>query len=173
MNQVLGTIAARYSVRRFTGDPVPAESVNLILEAGRRAPSAGNLQPWYFVVVGKRGLQEGLARAAGQTFVASAPLCLAVCAEPERSARVYGRRGRDLYCYQDAAAATQNILLAAASLGLGACWVGAFDEDAVREVLHLPARLRPVALVPVGYPAPGQSGGGPRRDMAEVAMFCF
>ena len=171
MNEVLAAITARHSVRRFTGDPVPAESVNLILEAARRAPSAGNLQPWFFVVVGNQGLKKGLARAAGQTFVAEAPLCLAVCAEPERSARVYGKRGRELYCYQDAAAATQNILLAAASLGLGACWVGAFDEAAVSEALRLPARLRPVALVAVGYPGPGQACGCSRRDLAEVAGF--
>ncbi|MDA8335405.1 MAG: nitroreductase family protein [Peptococcaceae bacterium] len=171
MNEVLATIGVRRSVRRFTTDPVPVGSVKAILEAARRAPSAGNLQPWLFVVVENRRLKEGLARAAGQSFVASAPLCLAVCAEPERSARVYGQRGRDLYCYQDTAAAVQNALLAAASLGLGACWVGAFDEAVVGETLGLASGLRPVALVPVGYPAPERAGGTTRRDMGEVAVF--
>lgn len=76
-----------------------------------------------------------------------------VCALPERSASRYGDRGRNPYCLQDTAAATRNILLAAASLGLGACWVGAFREQRVGEMLELPPDERPVALVPVGYPA--------------------
>jgi len=171
LNEVLEVLTARHSVRAFRPDPVPAGDVNLMLEAAVRAPSAGNRQPWFFVAVESRRVREGLARAAGQTFVASAPVCLVVCAEPERSAGVYGERGRRLYCYQDTAAATQNILLAATSLGLGACWVGAFDEDAVSRLLELPACFRPVALVPVGYPAGKQSCHCSRRDLAAVARF--
>jgi nitroreductase len=73
-----------------------------------------------------------------------------VCAEPERSAARYKDRGRDLYCYQDTAAAVENLLVAAEMLGYGACWVGAFDEEVARKALEIPKHLRPVAMVPVG-----------------------
>jgi nitroreductase len=82
-----------------------------------------------------------------------APINLVVCANQERSARRYGDRGRTLYSVLDAAAAVENILLAAHSLGLGACWVGAFDAEKVSLALKLPKALRPVAIIPVGYPA--------------------
>jgi nitroreductase len=78
---------------------------------------------------------------------------IVVCADEVQSARRYGERGKALYCIQDTAAATQNILLAACSLGLGTCWVGAFKEEEAREVLKIPNGLRPVALIPVGVPA--------------------
>jgi len=170
LNEVAEIIMGRHSVRAFKPDPVPREVIDLLLAAGTRAPSAGNLQPWFFAVVENRRLREGLARAARQNFVSSAPVCLAVCAEPERSARVYGERGRYLYCYQDTAAAIQNILLTAAGLRLGSCWVGAFDEREVRRLLALPERLRPVALVPLGYPERDEPCRCTRRDMAEVVL---
>jgi len=170
MNDIIAAILARRSVRRFTADPVPEESVNLMLEAARHAPTAGNREPWFFLVVRNREIKEALARAAGQPFVASAPVCLVVCVEPERSALVYGRRGRNLYCYQDVAAATENILLAAVGLGLGACWVGAFDAAAASQALQLSPGLHPVALVPVGRPA-GIPSGYTRRPLDEVVRF--
>ena len=97
-------------------------------------------------------LKARLAAAAHQEFVAEAPVVIVVCAVPGESARRYGERGRSLYSLQDTAAATQNILLAAAELGLGSCWVGAFEERAAATALGLPPAWRPVALVPVGHP---------------------
>jgi len=151
MNPVIDAILARRSCRDFTGEALPPEHVELLKEALRWAPSAGNRQPWRFVLVRDRGVKVRLGEAAyGQMFIAEAPLIVVAVALPEVSAGRYGDRGRELYCLQDTAAAVQNLLLAAHSLGYRSCWVGAFDEGGVRRVLGLGADERPVALVPVG-----------------------
>ena len=162
-------IEQRHSVRAFASSPVSDENVERILEAGIRAPSAGNRQPWHFVIVRSPAVKSELEQAAfGQSFVSEAPVVIVVCAEPERSGAVYRDRGRALYCLQDTAAAVENMLLAATALGLGACWVGAFDERAAATAVALPAGFRPVALIPLGVPArvPPRT---PRRDLAEVS----
>lgn len=161
----------RFSCRSFRPEPVSAERLEAILEAARWAPSAGNLQPWRFVVVQRGELRQAVASAAyGQSFIASAPTVVVVCAVPRESARVYGARGSDLYCLQDTAAATQNLLLAAAAADLGACWVGAFDEDAVARALELDVGWRPVAVVPIGHPAE-RSGRRSRRALEAVTVW--
>ncbi|MFQ6094550.1 MAG: nitroreductase family protein [Candidatus Bathyarchaeia archaeon] len=147
-------INLRRSIRAFTGDTVSDEDVMKLINAARRAPSAGNIQPWEFVIVRKPENKRRLAAAAlYQSFIEEAPVVIVVCADERRSGRGYGSRGVDLYCIQDTAAATQNILLAACALGLGACWVGAFNERGVRSILKLPQGVRPVAIVPIGHPA--------------------
>jgi nitroreductase len=162
-------IEQRHSVRTFASSPVSDESVERILEAGIRAPSAGNRQPWHFVIVRSPAVKSSLKQAAfGQSFVSEAPVVIVVCAEPEQSGAVYRDRGRALYCLQDTAAAVENMLLAATALGLGACWVGAFDEGAAASAVTLPAGFRPVALIPLGVPA-RVPPGTPRRDLAEVS----
>lgn len=172
MSEVLALIKSRYSVRRFKSDPVAPEIVAQLCEAARWAPSAGNLQPWFFYVVTRPEDKEMLAAAAlNQRFVARAPVCIVVCAEPERSARVYGNRGRNLYCYQDTAAAAQNILLAASGFGLGACWVGAFQEEEVKRCLAMPAGRVPVAIIPIGYPADNPVHRPGRREITEIVTY--
>ena len=116
-------IEERHSVRDFdAGRDVRPEMLQRILETAIRAPSAGNCQPWHFVVVRSEQTKGLLAQAAyGQWFVAQAPVVIVVCADPSRSARRYGSRGTQLYCLQDTAAATEHILLAVTALGLGAC----------------------------------------------------
>jgi len=147
-------VAGRFSCRSFTADPVPRPRVLEILEAARSAPSAGNLQPWRVVVVTDDSHRQALAAAAfGQAFVAAAPVTVVVCAVPAESARGYGSRGRDLYCLQDTAAAVENMLLAVTAAGLGACWVGAFDEQTAQRALELDPEWRPIAMVPIGVPA--------------------
>jgi nitroreductase len=161
----------RFSCRRYRQDPVPRATIEAMLEAAIWAPSGGNLQPWRFAVVLSPGLRRALASAAyGQSFVAAAPAVIVVCAVPEESARHYGPRGRELYCLQDTAAATENLLLAATELGLGACWVGAFDERAVARELALPDGWRPVAVVPVGFPAE-QASSRSRRPLLDVTVW--
>jgi len=147
-------LESRHSVRDFAPErDLPHETVTRLLHAAVRAPSAGNCQPWQFYVVRDPATKRALAKAAlNQWFLSEAPVVIVVCADPERSARRYGDRGSYLYCLQDTAAATENLLLAAVASNLGACWVGAFDEDGVAHALHLPGRLRPVAIVPIGYP---------------------
>jgi nitroreductase len=167
--EVYQAILTRRSIRRFKTTALGREQLEKLLEAARWAPSAGNLQPWIFVVVTSEEVKANLAAGAlGQRFVAEAPAVIAViAAPPERSP--YGRRGRELYCLQDTAAAVQNVLLAAHEMGLGTCWVGAFDDDAVARALGLKRGERPVALIAVGVPAQKESSS--RRPLAEVVRW--
>lgn len=168
---MLELITGRYSVRKFSSRDIPEDTVRAIVEAARWAPTAGNLQPWFFYVVRGREHREALASFARQGFLAQAPVCIVACVEPQRSAGAYGQRGKELYCIQDTAAAVQNMLLAAASLGLGSCWVGAFDEQKVHNYLRMPDYRRPVVIIPVGYAA-GEGGGRPgRREIKEITQF--
>ena len=147
-------VRLRRSVRAFTGEAVSDQEAEKLLEAARTAPSAGNIQPWEFVVVRKTEAKRRLAEAAlDQDFIHEAPVVIVVCADENRSRKGYGSRGADLYCIQDTAAATENMLLAACASGLGACWVGAFNEDEVRKALNVPRGVKPVAIVPIGHPA--------------------
>jgi nitroreductase len=165
---ILHVIKARRSVRHFKPDPIPKEVITTLLEAARHAPSAGNLQPWRFYVIWRDEVRSALAGAAfRQQFVAEAPVVIAVVAIPEASGLRYGQRGRELYCLQDTGAAVQNILLTATALGLGTCWVGAFDDETVRRVLKLPPTERPVALIPIGYPA-SKAVTTSRKPLAEI-----
>ena len=163
----------RHSVRQF--DPavdVPPELVDRLLAAAILAPSAGNRQPWHFYVVRDPAVRRALAAAAyGQSFVSQAPLAIVVCADAEQSAARYGQRGRGLYCLQDTAAATEHILLAAVALGLGGCWVGAFDEDQAAGALNLPKQHRPVAILPIGKPSSRSAVRASRQSISSVASY--
>lgn len=148
---VFEAIRERRSIRRFGPDPVDEEDLYRILDAGRWAPSAGNLQPWEFVVVRDPKIKLDLAEAAlGQYFIAKAPVAIVICANVPRSSMVYGRRGAELYCIQDTALAAQNIMLAAYALGYGTCCVGAFDEDEVARIIKTPKGVKPVMIIALG-----------------------
>ena len=144
----------RHSIRRFQRDQeIPEEDLKKILEMGIKAPSAGNRQSWDFIIIRDKEIKKQLVRAAlGQSFIAQAPVVVVVCANKERSATVYGNRGREVYCIQDTAAAIQTMLLSITALGYGSCWIGAFNEEAVREVLKIPEGIRPMAILPIGVP---------------------
>lgn len=144
-------IKKRRSVRAFKKQDVPEEIVEKLIDAARWAPSAGNIQPWEFVIIRKQNVKEDLAKAADQAFVEEAPVVIVVCVNEKLSSMGYGVRGRTLYCIQDTAAAIQNILLTAHSLGLGSCWIGAFNEDEAKKAVNAPEGIRPVAIIPVGY----------------------
>jgi len=151
---VLEAIKGRRSIRAFKSKAVSTEIVEKLIDAARWAPSAGNIQPWEFIIVRNPEIKRNLAKAAlNQSFIEEAPVVIVVCADEIRSSQGYGVRGKTLYCIQDTAAATQNIHLAAYSLGLGTCWVGAFNEEEARKILEIPQGVRPVAIIPVGYPA--------------------
>lgn len=161
-------IRGRRSVRGFRRAEIPQELLDPLIDALRWAPSAGNLQSRQFYFVTDPELRRALARAAErQTFVARAPLVVVACAD-HRIEREYEQRGVELYCLMDVAASLQNLMLVAHAHGLATCWIGALDEDAVRELLRLPQHLRPVSLVPVGYPTehPTAPRRRPRRDVA-------
>jgi nitroreductase len=167
------TIDTRHSVRAFDPDvDVPADTIARLLQAAIRAPSAGNRQPWHFYVVRDPNTRRGLAAAAwGQNFVAQAPVAIVVCALPEQSAGRYGQRGRELYCLQDTAAAAEHILLAAVALGLGGCWVGAFDENQAAQALSLPREQRPIAILPIGKPLSRSETQSSRQPLQRVVSY--
>ena len=150
---LLRAIRTRRSIRAFRADPVSAERIEPLVDLANLAPSAGNLQARDFVVVSDEAMRKSLAATTfDQAFIADAPVVVVVCANLQRIGK-YGPRGRDLYALQDAAAATENLLLAAHAEGLGSVWIGAFDEGAVVRLLDLPRHVRPVALLPIGEPA--------------------
>lgn len=165
---VFEAIKGRRSVRAFKSDPVDEKDLEKILDAGRLSPSAGNCQPWEFVVVRDNALKQKLVRAAGgQSFVAEAPVVVVVCANIPRTASRYGKRGAELYSIQDTAAAVQNIHLAAHALGYGTCWIGAFDEGAAAKAIKAPSDVRPLAIIPIGRPAE-KPRPTPRLPLSEI-----
>ena len=168
---MLEAIKGRRSIRAFKSQNVPQEVVAELIDVARWAPSAGNIQPWEFIIIRKPEIKKRLVEAAlGQAFIEEAPVVIVVCANESRSSQGYGGRGRTLYCLQDTAAAIQNIHLLAHSLGLGSCWIGAFKEEEVREVLKLPQGIRPIAIIPVGYPAEAPPPGN-RRPISQIVHY--
>ena len=149
----LDVIATRTSVRAYRDCPVGADTVELLLRAAMAAPSAVNRQPWAFVVVDDRELLRELSGALPfAKMAAHAPLAVVVCGDLSRNPGASGD-----WWVMDASAASENLLLAAHALGLGAVWTGVYPRDerveAVRRVLGLPADVVPLNLIPVGYPA--------------------
>lgn len=168
---VFEAIERRRSVRAYTSEKVSEKDVDTLIEAARCAPSAGNIQPWEFVIVTDPETKRRLSDAAlRQTFIEEAPVVIVVCVDVARSSSGYGSRGANLYCLQDTAAATENILLATQGLGLAACWVGAFYEDEVARVVNSPRNVRPVAIVPVGRPAEKPRARS-KRPMKEIVHY--
>jgi nitroreductase len=158
---VLEAIKGRRSIRAFKNEGVSPEIIEKLVEAAIWAPSAGNIQPWEFIIVRESKIKRSLAEAAlDQSFIEEAPVVIVVCANENRSFQGYSARGKTLYCIQDTAAAIENLLLFAHSIGLGTCWIGAFREDEVRKILKIPSGVRPIAIIPIGYPAEAPS---PRR----------
>lgn len=168
--ELLELMRTRRSIRAFLPDPLSESEIEALIEAIRWAPSAGNLQSRFFYFITNKQLQRQLARAAWeQYFISEAPLVLVGCTDTRIQAR-YGTRGVSLYSVMDLSAAVQNVLLMAHALGLGSCWVSAFDEAAVHAILGLPPHLRPVAIVPIGKPAESPAPP-PRLPKDQVVQF--
>ena len=150
--ECIEAIKGRRSIRKFKDRAVGKEIIDELLNAAQMAPSAGNLQARDFIVVSNKITRKKLTKAAlGQSFIEQAPVVFVVIANIERSSRIYKSRG-ELYAIQDATAGIENMLLVAHSMGLGTCWVGAFNENEVSELLCLPNKTLPVGIIPVGYP---------------------
>ena len=147
-------ILTRRSVRNYKKTLVDRERLGKILEAGRAAPSAGNVQNWFFIVVDDQAKIKAIAEASFQQYwMAQAPLHIVICSKPGEVKRHYGIRGERLYDVQNCAAAAENMMLQAHAEGLGSCWVGAFDEDKVKGIIGIPAEIRPQAIITIGYAA--------------------
>jgi len=140
----LQTILERRSIRRYKRDAIPDKDLEQILEAGRQAPSAGNRQPWHFILVGDAEQRRRVARACnGQMWMADAAYIVVALGLPAASSKWYR---------VDVAIALQNMVLAARSLGYGTCWIGAFDPARVKQVCQVPPELDVVACTPLGVP---------------------
>jgi nitroreductase len=150
---VFDAVKERRSIRKFLPKEIPEDIVEKLKEALIWAPSAGNLQARKFYFVFNKEIKEDLARAAlNQIFIAKAPLAIVACTDSNIGLH-YGERGIHLYTIQDVSASIMGMMLVAHDLGLGTVWVGAFYEDEVARILKLPENLKPVAIVPVGYPS--------------------
>ncbi len=139
-------IRSRFSIRKFLDKSVPDTLITEILELAKLAPSAGNLQAYKVVVVKDKGVKRAL-------HLIEAPVFLVICALPEVSAERYGERGQNLYSIQDATIFASYIQLTAVNLGLATVWIGAINENKVRRILGLSGDTRPIAIIPLGYPA--------------------
>ena len=146
-------VKRRRMIRKYEDRPVPEEEIRTLLRYAVRAPSAGNLQPWEFILVRDPEVRAQLAKAAmNQNSVATAPIIIATCADIQRMGEKYGTRGA-FYSLVDTAFASLLILLGATERGLGACFVGAYNPEEVAKILQLPTHVRPVGLITLGYPA--------------------
>ncbi len=146
-------IKNRRSIREFQVKPIPADIISKLVEAMIWAPSAGNLQSRKFYLVFNEDLKKELAKAAfEQNSIFQAPLVVVGCTD-DRIEKRYYERGKNLYSICDVACSVQNLMLFAHELGLGTVFVSSFDEKKVSKILNTPRNLRPIVIVPVGYPA--------------------
>ena len=149
-------ISSRRSMRKFKPEQIDENELIEILKIATWAPSAGNTQSWDLILIKDQDKKRALARAAlSQSFIKKSSHVVVVCANFSRSGRVYGKRGINMYVYQDTAALVQNLLLLIHAKGWGAVWVGAFKGREVAEILEINIEkdnVKPVAIIPIGYP---------------------
>ena len=160
-------IARRYSVRAYKPDPVEDDKLRQVLEAARLAPTAANRQSFQLIVIRTAGKQAELKRLYQREWFLQAPLIICVCALPSQA---WARRDGKNYTDVDATIAMDHLILAATNLGLGTCWVAAFDPQAAREILQLPEGVEPIAFTPLGYPA-DQLGPKERKPLSELVRY--
>jgi nitroreductase len=164
--EVLEAIKGRRSIRAYSSREIEEDKLKKVLDAGRLAPSAANMQDWKFIVVKDESTRKKLVQAAGgQQFVGTAPLVLVGC----------GTAQKEMTCGQltypiDVSIALSFMFLEAHELGLGTCWLGHFHEDEVKKVLNIPEQIRVVAMTPLGYPSE-EPEPRPRKELSEFASF--
>jgi nitroreductase len=160
-------INKRYSVRAYKKDPVEDEKLTQVLGAARLAPTAANRQPIQFVVVHTAGREEDLRRIYEKDWFFRAPLVICACSLPSQA---WVRGDNKNYHEVDIAIAMDHLVLAATDLGLGTCWIAAFDAAAAREVLQLPDGVIPMLFTPLGYPA-DQAREKKRKALADLIRY--
>lgn len=160
-------IRVRYSVRAYKPDPVEDEKLYRVLEAARLAPTAANRQPFQIIVIHTTGREADLRRIYRREWFTQAPLILCACGVPRYAwTRADNRRYLDV----DVAIVMDHLILAAANLGLGTCWIAAFNAEAAREILGLPEGIEPLIFSPLGYPA-DQPGPKERKPLTELVRY--
>lgn len=161
-------ISTRYSVRAYRADPIEDSKLQAILEAARMAPTAANRQPFQLVVIHTAGREEELRKIYHRPWFVQAPLVIAVCAV---SSQAWVRESDRFNArFIDAAIVADHLILAAANLGLGTCWIANFNTEAARTVLRLPEEAEPVIFTPLGYPT-DQPGSKTRKPLSELVRY--
>jgi nitroreductase len=165
--EFLELVKKRYSCRAYRSDPVEDDKLRQVLEAARLAPTACNLQPFQLIVIHTKGREAELRRIYSSSWFTQAPVIICACSVPSESWR---RRDSKNYCDVDVTIAMDHLILAATNLGLGTCWVGAFNPDSAREILGLPDDAEPIAFTPIGYPA-DRPGRKSRKSFDELVRY--
>ncbi len=165
--ELLEIAKRRYSVRAYKQKPVEDEKLQQVLEAARLAPTAANRQSFQLIVIHTAGKEEELRRIYPRPWFVQAPIVICACVIPDQA---WVRRDGKNYCDVDVAIAMDHLILAAAGLGLGTCWIGAFDPIATREILGLPDEVQPIAFTPLGYPD-DQPKEKKRKSIGELVRY--
>ena len=160
-------IKKRYSVRAYRSDPVEDEKLEQVLDAARLAPTASNRQPFQFVVIHTTGRETEMSRIYKATWFRKAPVVICACAVPSQA---WSRMDNKNYSEVDVTIAMDHLILAATELGLGTCWIAAFDPAAARDVLGLPEGAEPVAFTPLGYPA-DEAKAKQRKPLSKLVRY--
>ena len=159
---VIDVILNRRSIRKYDDKDIPQDVLEAIMEAGRQSPSAANRQPYHFIVVTNSEIKKELPGLVSR-FIKNAPVVIVGCANPK--ALLTGK-----WAAVDTTIALENMVLAASSLGIGSCWIGAFNEQKVKDKLQIPESWKIVALLSLGYPA---ENPGPRKKKERSDLFSF
>jgi nitroreductase len=161
-------IRKRYSVRAYKPDPVEEEKLQQVLNAARLAPTAANRQPFQLIVIHTAGREAELKRIYGRDWFVHPPLIICACGVPGQG--WVRRDDSKSYVDVDVAIAMDHLILEAANLGLGTCWIAAFNPDSAREVLGLPDDVEPIAFTPLGYAA-DELSGKKRKPLDELVRY--
>ena len=169
INEFENLCNSRKSIRKFTDKSIEENKINKILDIINSAPSAGNLQAYEVIVVKSKDKITKLYEASlHQKFIAEAPVVLVFVAKAKESSKIYGERGEQLYCIQDATIACTYAMLACEALGLSSTWVGAFEEDKIKELLNCREEEIPIALLPMGYTLSNKISFIKRKDLNQL-----
>ena len=170
INEFENLCNSRKSIRKFTDKLIEENKINKILDIINSAPSAGNLQAYEVIVVKSKDKITKLYEASlHQKFIAEAPVVLVFVAKAQESSKIYGERGEQLYCIQDATIACTYAMLACEALGLSSTWVGAFEEDKIKELLNCREEEIPIALLPMGYTLSNKISFIKRKDLNQIS----
>lgn len=165
---MLDTARRRYSVRKYKDKEVEKDIILQVLEAARIAPSAVNYQPWHFIVLTDENIKNMVAETYSGKWLKDAPVIIAACGDHSLSWK--RKDGKD-HCDIDLAIAVNHLTLAAVELGLGTCWVCAFDAKSCHQLLNLPDNLEVIALLPIGYPLEEIEQVKNRKNMEEIVSW--
>lgn len=159
-------VKKRRSIRKYKPDPISDQELKEILEAARLAPSSKNRQCWQYIIVTDQSIKEKIV-ATGMEWISEAPVIVVACADPALSAH---KPGMD-YFMLDIGISLEHLILAAANLGIGTCWIGTFDEKTVKEALGIPDEIRVVAYTPLGYPREKKGQVFARKPLRDICCY--